>query len=96
LVKNPPILLLEEATSALDTRTEPEILGTLRRLAQGRTTIAIAHRLSTIADADRIIVLDGGELAESGTHAGLLAQGGLYAEMWAQQANENVEEEAAE
>ncbi len=96
LVKNPPILLLDEATSALDTRTEQEILGTLRRLAQGRTTIAIAHRLSTIADADRIIVLDGGELTESGTHAGLLAQGGLYAEMWAQQANENVEEEAAE
>ncbi len=96
LVKNPPILLLDEATSALDTRTEQEILGTLRRLAQGRTTIAIAHRLSTIADADRIIVLDQGELAESGTHSNLLAQGGLYADMWAQQANEGVEGEAAE
>ncbi|MFU7528733.1 ABCB family ABC transporter ATP-binding protein/permease [Qipengyuania sp. ASV99] len=97
LVKNPPILLLDEATSALDTRTEQEILGTLKRLAQGRTTIAIAHRLSTIADADRILVLDDGKLAESGSHAGLLASSGLYAAMWAQQAAERSEEkEAAE
>ncbi len=99
LVKNPPILLLDEATSALDTKTEQEILGSLKRLAQGRTTIAIAHRLSTIADADRILVLDGGKLAESGTHAGLLARRGLYADMWSQQANEGEKEstnEAAE
>ncbi|MFL0357538.1 ABCB family ABC transporter ATP-binding protein/permease [Erythrobacter sp. GH1-10] len=99
LVKNPPILLLDEATSALDTRTEQEILGTLKRLEQGRTTIAIAHRLSTIADADRILVLDHGSLAESGTHAELLAKGGLYTEMWAQQAaerREDSETEAAE
>ncbi|MEM8726876.1 MAG: ABC transporter ATP-binding protein/permease, partial [Pseudomonadota bacterium] len=96
LVKNPPILLLDEATSALDTRTEQEILGTLKRIAQGRTTIAIAHRLSTIADADRILVLDGGELAESGDHAELLARGGLYAEMWTQQASERAEESEAE
>ena len=96
LVKDPPILLLDEATSALDTRTEQEILGTLKRLAKGRTTIAIAHRLSTIADADRIIVLDHGTLCESGTHAELLASGGLYAEMWAQQAQENREAQAAE
>ena len=96
LVKNPPILLLDEATSALDTRTEKEILGSLRRLAQGRTTIAIAHRLSTIADADRIIVLDHGTLRESGTHAELLARGGLYAEMWAQQAAESREVESAD
>jgi ATP-binding cassette subfamily B protein len=88
LVKNPPILLLDEATSALDTRTEQEILGTLKRLEEGRTTIAIAHRLSTIADADRILVLDHGQLAESGSHASLIAAGGLYAEMWARQANE--------
>ncbi len=93
LVKNPPILLLDEATSALDTRTEQEILGTLRRIAKGRTTIAIAHRLSTIADADRILVLDHGRLAESGNHASLLAHGGLYAEMWARQANERREED---
>lgn len=94
LVKNPPILLLDEATSALDTRTEQEILGTLRRLAQGRTTIAIAHRLSTIADADRIIVLEQGQLCETGTHAELLAKRGLYADMWAQQAQERQEEAA--
>ncbi|KEO89053.1 metal ABC transporter permease [Erythrobacter longus] len=93
LVKNPPILLLDEATSALDTRTEQEILGTLKRLARGRTTIAIAHRLSTVADADRIIVLDHGTLRESGTHSELLSRGGLYAEMWAQQAQENREVE---
>ncbi|MEM7702780.1 MAG: ABC transporter ATP-binding protein/permease [Pseudomonadota bacterium] len=88
LVKDPPILLLDEATSALDTRTEQEILGTLKRLARGRTTIAIAHRLSTIADADRILVLEGGKLVEQGTHAALLARGGLYAEMWTRQASE--------
>jgi ATP-binding cassette, subfamily B, heavy metal transporter len=97
LVKNPPILLLDEATSALDTRTEQEILATLKRIAKGRTTIAIAHRLSTIADADRILVLDHGQLAESGDHATLLAQRGLYAEMWARQLAERGEErEAAE
>ena len=88
LVKDPPILLLDEATSALDTRTEQEILGTLKRLARGRTTIAIAHRLSTIADADRILVLDGGRLVEQGTHGALLSHQGLYAEMWARQASE--------
>ncbi len=98
LVKDPPILLLDEATSALDTRTEQEILRTLKRLARGRTTIAIAHRLSTIADADRILVLDGGELVEQGTHTALLAKRGLYAEMWARQASEENREqvEAAE
>jgi len=94
LVKNPPILLLDEATSALDTRTEQEILATLRRIAKGRTTLAIAHRLSTIADADNILVLDHGRLVESGDHAALLKRGGLYAEMWARQANERREVEA--
>ena len=94
LVKNPPILLLDEATSALDTRTEQEILDTLKRIAQGRTTIAIAHRLSTIADADNILVLDHGRLLESGTHAALLRADGLYAEMWARQANERHEDDA--
>ncbi len=95
LVKNPPILLLDEATSALDSRTEQEILATLKRIAKGRTTIAIAHRLSTIADADRIIVLDHGQLVESGSHADLLGHDGLYADMWARQANEQREDDPA-
>ncbi len=88
LVKNPPILLLDEATSALDTRTEQDILTTLHAVATGRTSLSIAHRLSTIADADTILVLNEGRLAESGTHAQLLRRDGLYAEMWARQANE--------
>lgn len=88
LVKNPPILLLDEATSALDTRTEQDILATLHRVAEHRTTLSIAHRLSTIADADRILVLNEGRLAESGSHGELLRRDGLYAEMWARQAAE--------
>ena len=97
LVKNPPILVLDEATSALDTRTEQDILTTLHRVAEHRTSISIAHRLSTIADADRILVLNDGRLAESGTHAALLRLGGLYAEMWARQAAEaDAISEAAE
>ncbi|TNE34143.1 MAG: ABC transporter ATP-binding protein/permease [Alphaproteobacteria bacterium] len=95
LVKNPPVLLLDEATSALDSRTEQDILATLHRVSERRTTIAIAHRLSTIADADKIIVLDHGRMAEQGTHAELLAKGGLYAEMWARQATEREEERDA-
>ncbi|MCE2842433.1 MAG: ABCB family ABC transporter ATP-binding protein/permease [Novosphingobium sp.] len=97
LVKNPPILLLDEATSALDTRTEQDVLATLHRVSSGRTSLSIAHRLSTIADADTILVLNAGQLAEQGSHADLLRQGGLYAEMWARQA-EAMEElgEAAE
>ncbi len=91
LVKNPPILLLDEATSALDTRTEQDILATLHSVAEGRTSLSIAHRLSTIADADTILVLNEGQLAEQGTHTDLLRRGGLYAEMWARQA-EAVEE----
>ncbi len=90
LVKDPPILLLDEATSALDSRTEQEILATLRRVSEHRTTLAIAHRLSTIADADRILVLEQGRLAESGTHPELLAARGLYAEMWARQQAEGA------
>ena len=97
LVKNPPILLLDEATSALDTRTEQEILDTLHRVSANRTSISIAHRLSTIADADTILVLDQGLLAESGSHAELLRRDGLYAEMWMRQAAERARlEQAAE
>ena len=94
LVKNPPILLLDEATSALDTRTEQEILATLHSVSAGRTSLSIAHRLSTIADADKILVLNEGRLAEEGTHAELLRRGGLYAEMWARQA-ESMEDVSA-
>ena len=88
LLKNPPILILDEATSALDSRTEGEILETLARIERGRTTITIAHRLSTIVGADQIVVLDGGRVAERGTHGELLRQDGLYAQMWARQAAE--------
>ncbi|MFM2100191.1 MAG: hypothetical protein RLZZ366_1730, partial [Pseudomonadota bacterium] len=95
LVKDPPILILDEATSALDSRTEAEIQATLDRVSQRRTTIMIAHRLSTIVDADEIIVLEAGRVAEQGTHAGLLRQNGLYAEMWARQQAEREEEAVA-
>lgn len=88
LVKDPPILLLDEATSALDSRTEQDILATLRRISARRTTLSIAHRLSTIADADRILVLEQGRLAEAGSHAALLGLGGVYAEMWSRQSSD--------
>ena len=93
LLKDPPILILDEATSALDSRTESEIQATLDRVAERRTTIIIAHRLSTIVDADEIVVLDAGRVAERGTHNMLLRQQGLYAEMWARQQAEVDEEE---
>jgi ATP-binding cassette, subfamily B, heavy metal transporter len=96
LLKDPPILILDEATSALDSRTEADILDTLEAVEQGRTTIVIAHRLSTVVGADRIVVLDAGRVAESGTHAELLRAGGLYAQMWMRQAAEREEALAAE
>ena len=88
LLKNPRILILDEATSALDTATEREITAALRPLERGRTTLIIAHRLSTVVEADEILVLEAGAVAERGTHAALLARGGLYARMWALQAVE--------
>ncbi|MFO7920297.1 ABC transporter ATP-binding protein/permease [Rhodobacteraceae bacterium W635] len=88
LLKDPPILLLDEATSALDTETEREIQDELKMMGQGRTVITIAHRLSTVVDSDRIIVLDTGEIAETGTHEELLRRNGRYASMWARQAAE--------
>ncbi|WP_413719720.1 ABCB family ABC transporter ATP-binding protein/permease [Silicimonas sp. MF1-12-2] len=87
LLKNPPILLLDEATSALDTETEVEIQGELKAMGEGRTVITIAHRLSTIADADRIVVLEKGEIVEEGNHDSLLAKGGRYASLWQRQAS---------
>ena len=92
LLKDPPILLLDEATSALDTETERGIQTALARAGQGRTVLMIAHRLSTVADADRIVVLDGGVVAEQGTHDELLARRGRYAALWSSQ---QAEAEAA-
>ncbi|MBV9785599.1 MAG: ABC transporter ATP-binding protein/permease [Acidisphaera sp.] len=88
ILKDPRILILDEATSALDTRTEQEIQTALRTVSRHRTTLTIAHRLSTVVDADEILVLAEGRVAERGTHASLLARGGLYARMWALQAEQ--------
>ena len=79
VLRNPPVLVLDEATSSLDTRTEYAVQAELERLAEGRTTITIAHRLSTVRDADQIVVLDGGNIAERGTHDELMERGGAYA-----------------
>ena len=85
MLKDAPILLLDEATSALDSEVESAIQASLYKLMEGKTVIAIAHRLSTIAAMDRLIVLDAGQVVEEGDHATLLAQGGLYARLWAHQ-----------
>ncbi|MCQ2004749.1 ABCB family ABC transporter ATP-binding protein/permease [Rhizobium sp. NRK18] len=93
ILKAPPILILDEATSALDTTTEQEIQAALDVVSKNRTTLVIAHRLSTVVDADEIIVLRAGEIAERGTHHELLAQGGLYASMWNRQREATMAEE---
>ncbi len=85
LLKDPAILILDEATSALDSATEREIQSALDDISKSRTTLVIAHRLSTIVKADTILVMDGGQIAEQGTHDALLASGGLYAQLWAKQ-----------
>jgi ATP-binding cassette subfamily B multidrug efflux pump len=97
ILKDAPILVLDEATSALDSEIEAAIQDTLYRVMEGKTVIAIAHRLSTIAQMDRILVLEGGKIAEEGTHAALLARGGLYSRFWTRQSGGFLgTEEAAE
>ncbi|CAD6538105.1 Vitamin B12 import ATP-binding protein BtuD [Paraburkholderia sabiae] len=85
ILKNPRIIVFDEASSALDTRSERAIQNELKRLAQGRTSISIAHRLSTVVDADWILVMEHGRIVEQGTHDALLARGAVYAKMWALQ-----------
>src|SRR5690554_5521465 len=96
MLKDAPILLLDEATSALDSEVEAAIQGSLYRLMEGKTVVAIAHRLSTIAAMDRLIVLDHGRIVEDGDHHSLLAQGGLYARLWAHQSGGFLGEEDAD
>ncbi|WP_324250267.1 ABC transporter ATP-binding protein [Halocynthiibacter styelae] len=85
LLRNAPVLLLDEATSALDTKSEALVQAAIETLSEGRTTLVIAHRLSTIRNADKIVVMDQGRVAEEGTHEDLLAQNGIYAGLWALQ-----------
>ena len=85
ILKGPPILVLDEATSALDSLTEQDIQNELKRISKDRTTVVIAHRLSTVVDADEIIVLEKGQIAERGTHRVLLKKKGLYSDMWNRQ-----------
>ena len=89
MLKDAPILILDEATAALDNASERLVQEALAQLIPDRTTLVIAHRLSTVEHADQILVLDEGRLVEQGTHAGLLAQGGVYAQLHAAQFREN-------
>ena len=93
ILKNPPILIFDEATSSLDSAAEQGILTAMREVAEARTTLVIAHRLSTIVDADAILVMEQGAIVERGDHAGLLAQDGLYARLWRLQQRERHLEE---
>jgi len=90
ILKNPDILILDEATSSLDSQTEKEIQDALNTISKNRTTLVIAHRLSTIIDADNIIVLDSGKVLESGTHAELLKLEGTYHTLWTNQQDDQT------
>ncbi|MBV2359456.1 ABC transporter ATP-binding protein/permease [Thalassococcus sp. CAU 1522] len=95
LLKDAPILVLDEATSALDSEVEASIQAALERVMRGKTVLAIAHRLSTLSSMDRIVVLDAGRIVETGTHAELLARGGLYARYWNRQSGGFIDPKAA-
>ena len=93
LLADCPVLVLDEATSALDSESEQLVQDALATLMRGRTSIVVAHRLSTVASLDRIVVLDGGKVAEDGPHAQLIEQGGEYANLWSRQTGAYLEEE---
>jgi subfamily B ATP-binding cassette protein MsbA len=91
MVRNNPILLLDEPTAALDSESEKLVIDALEKLMKGKTVIAIAHRLTTIRDADKIIVISGGVVAESGSHTELLQQNGIYADLYRTQFDTGVD-----
>ena len=93
MLVNPPMLILDEATSSIDTRTELKVQAAFQNIMEGRTSFIVAHRLSTVASLDRIVVLDGGKVAEDGPHAQLIEQGGEYANLWSRQTGAYLEEE---
>ena len=90
MLKDPPVLILDEATSAVDNETEAAIQRSMQVITRGRTTLVVAHRLSTIVNANRIYVLEQGRVTESGTHNELIANDGLYASLWKVQAGVRV------
>ena len=95
IVRNPEIMLLDDALSAVDTHTEERILRSLRELRRGRTVVIVSHRISSVKDADQIVVLDEGRIVERGAHEALLAAGGFYADLYRRQALEEELEEIA-
>jgi ABC-type transport system involved in Fe-S cluster assembly fused permease/ATPase subunit len=96
VLKNPPVLVFDEATSSLDSHSEQSILDALHEVAEHHTTLVIAHRLSTIVDADQILVMQGGRIIETGVHQALLQQGGAYARLWRLQQEESRREQIAD